>query len=123
MMQLQLVVPSIRALWSEWVGTVGQIAPPLAKKHLDAFISGATKDRAFAMYAFGASSNRAYGLLFNWMAQIGSGKVTPRAGVEQGAAQIDALEASLAAQATAQTHTASQFPTSGPIIASVTPGL
>lgn len=123
MMQLQLVVPSIRALWTEWVGTVGQIAPPLAKKHLDAFISGATKDRAFAMYAFGSSSDRAYGLIYNWMAQIGAGKVTPRSGVQQAADQVDAFEQAQAAQSVAETHMSTLFPSNGPTIATVTPGL
>jgi ABC-type glycerol-3-phosphate transport system substrate-binding protein len=123
MMQLQLVIPSIRTLWQEWATVVRQVAPPLAKKNLEAFTAAAFVNRAFTKTAFAYASDRAYGLLFGWTQKISTRQIDVRGGLTQGAAQVNAFEQSMATQARRLVDATRRFPTAGPAMAAVPTGI
>jgi len=125
MIALQLVVPPSSKLWPIWEQVVKTVAPPLAGKNIAAFMTAPLQGRAFNHPAFAYASDSAYNLIGNYLPQIITGKLDPTGAMTQAAQAVNAFEAGQALTAADQAKIASSnaFPTQGPAIASVVPGI
>lgn len=122
-MQATLVQPCLNSLWDQWQTIALQAAPPLHGKDLKWISDAATGGYAWPNRYFEYSPVQAGNVMIQWGGEIWSGQVSAALGVQQMADQINALEAAgVTTQAAAQ-GMASKFPTNGPTLAAVTPGL
>ena len=122
-MQLTLIEPSLLSLWDEWQASVLSVAPPLKGKALhwlkDAEVGGYAWPNRF--FKFNAAQSDT--VINTWFDSIWSGKTSGTLGLKQMSAQLNALEQAGSASANAATAVAKAFPTTGPVIAAVQPGL
>ena len=122
-MKSTLVEPCLLQLWDQWETIVKQTAPPLQNKQLHWYTDAARGGYAYPTLFFEYAASQASTLVDNWLGQITGGKVSAQEGMTQLANQINALE-QVAATETSQAGTmAKQFPSTGPAIAAVQPGL
>lgn len=123
MMQLQLVLPPSSKLWSEWIDVVKAVAPPLQGKNLQAFTEAPLQGRAFNHPAFAYGSDQAYKLIGPFTTQMAAGKMDPIQGYQQAADAVNRFEVGQAVEAKAASGVDQRFPTDGPAIAAVVPGV
>ena len=122
-MEIFLLSPALVGLWDQWLTFVPQIAPPLANKNLTAFATLAKSNKAYPQQFTRYSSTSAYTLIDSWGQKMYTNKVDIRGGLTQLAQQIDQLELVSSSEAQAAVGVAKAFPSTGPAIAAVTPGL
>ena len=123
-MQLALAPPALPALLAEWMTILGQTAPVLKSKHLEYWtqptIDGAGHyDYEFFRYA----PTQADTLLGATWPRIWNRQIDVAGGFRAIAEQINALEPVAAATAGGAATLAKEFPSVGPTIAAVPPGL
>ena len=123
MMKLFLTVPSVQTLWSEWETFVGQVAPPLKDKNIGAFSQLAQRNEMFADQVFSYATPASYGIIGKWWQMVVDRKVDAQGGMTQAQDQVNALQRAGGEREGAAAATAKAFPTQGPTIAAVTPGL
>jgi ABC-type glycerol-3-phosphate transport system substrate-binding protein len=122
-MDIFLLSPALLTLWDEWLTRVPQIAPPLADKNLKAFVDLARSNRAYPKPFFRYQASQAENLMNTWAQSMLNRQVDVRLGLSQLAAQIDTLQ-KLGAQEEQVARAAGQrFPTQGPAVAPVPPGI
>jgi len=122
-MKATLVEPCLLSLWDTWETIVKQTAPPLQNKQLHWYTDAARGGYAYPTLFFQYAASQASTLVDNRLQQIISGKVTAQEGMTQLANQIDALEQAAASETSLGAATAKEFPSNGPAIAAVAPGL
>lgn len=122
-MKTTLVQPCLNALWSEWETIVKQVAPPLQNKQLHWYQDAAQGGYAWPTLFFQYNSNQVNTAMDGWLTKIGSGTVSAQQGMTQMASQIDAVEAAGAAESIRANAMVAAFPTQGPTMAAVQPGL
>lgn len=120
---LSLQPPSLLSdeVWSDWLKIVRQAAPPLKNKNLEAYhisLKGAY-DWAFFKYA----PTQADALWAKYTALMTSGQMSVELALGQLTNQINALEAAGQQMQVAQEGANKAFPSVGPAIAGVQPGL
>ncbi len=93
LMRTVLLPPGFLPLWGEWIATVRQFAPTLAKKNLEAFAQNLSHSWLFGGEHFAFESPQATAILGNWYGQIATGKVSVKEGLTQAAGQITRFEA------------------------------
>lgn len=123
LMRTVLLAPGYLPLWSEWTTVVRQVAPPLASKNLDIFAKYVDSGIMYGGTHFAHEDGQAKHVLEKWYSDIAARKFTVQAGFPQMAKEIDALEQAGAIVDGARGAATKAFPTNGPVIANVTPGL
>lgn len=123
-MQLALTPPALPNLFDEWYTTLRATAPILKNKHLEYWAEPTLKgwgiyDNEFFRY----SPTQANNIVNQVWPQIWNHQTTVELGFKQIADQINALEAVAAKEQGQAAAAAKQFPTTGPTIAGVQPGL
>lgn len=122
-MKATLVEPCLLQLWDNWETIVKQTAPPLQNKQLHWYTDAARGGYAYPTLFFEHAASQASTLVDNWLGQIISAKVTAQEGMTQLANQVNALEVAAAAETSQAGAVAKAFPSNGPAIAAVQPGL
>lgn len=97
LMRTVLLPPGYLPLWGEWISTVRQYAPTLAKKNLEAFAQNLSHSWLSGGEHFAFQSPQATAILGNWYGQIASRKVSVSGGLRQAAQEINRFEAVAAA--------------------------
>ncbi len=122
-MRVTLIQPALLSLWSEWETTVKQVAPPLRNKALHYYKDAALSGRTYPHEFFLHSAPQADAIIGSVGSQIAARKVSVTEGFRLAAQRVNALELASANEAKASVGVAKAFPTKGPNIAVVTPGL
>lgn len=122
-MEIFLLSPALVSLWDQWLTFVPQIAPPLANKNLTAFATLAKSNKAYPQEFVRYSSDAAYNLINSWGQKMYKDQIDIRGGLTQLAQQIDQLELASGNESQAAQIIAKEFPSNGPAIAAVQPGL
>ena len=126
-MQSTLVQPALLSLWSEWETVVKQTAVPLKTKHLKYFKEAALSGRAYPHMFFLNGAVQADQIIASGASQIASHKVSVSRGFAQIARQVNAWEKNAATAAANAVKIAAamkkNYPTHGPSVAVVQPGL
>ena len=120
---INLITPSLVSLWDYWQTTVQSVAPPLKSKALNWWADGAIKGYARPQLFYVYNYSQAATIEGNWMTQIQQGKVSATLGLQQMQDQVNASESAGKLQAQVGPAAAKNFPTNGPTMAAVTPGL
>lgn len=123
MIKIFLLTPALLTLWDQWTTEVGQIAPPLANKDIAHFAELVTGNHVYPQQVMLYSNPQVHSLMDSWGAAMYKNQVSVREGLTQLARQIDGLEATGARLQAGQGAAAALFPTKGPTIATVQPGL
>lgn len=118
-----LVTPALVNLWDFWLTAIQQVAPPLRGKGLHWFADAAQKGYGYCPEYFRYQPVQADGMVGKWLTQIVGGNVSPELGLQQMQAQVNALESVGAQEQKAQASVTALFPTQGPNMAAVAPGL
>lgn len=123
MMRTTLIEPALVSLWHEWESVVKAAAPPLANIHLgyyrEAATSGAEVPQSFFLY----DGAKAAAIMQTYWTQIIAGQISVKLASQEVTKQINALEQAAASQTAGGAKAAKAFPSKGPAIASVQPGL
>jgi ABC-type glycerol-3-phosphate transport system substrate-binding protein len=123
-MSLALAPPAVANLLEQWYAVMRATAPVLQNKKLEYWGQPTLKGLGVYDYEFFRYAPvQANQLVSSWWNQIWTGKVSVAEGMRQMAAQINALQATAAAQAGALQAKAKAFPTSGPELAMVPTGI
>lgn len=124
MIRLFLMAPALNSLWSEWTTIVRAVAPPLNNKALQWFTDPAVQGYAMPTGYFQTSDTQAETIIQAYYADLYARRAgSVQAAFTQAAHQVNALEDAAPAQAAAKQAAASAFPTIGPALAPVQPGL
>ena len=121
--QINLITPALLSLWDYWQTTVQVVAPPLKGKALNWWAEPSQKGYAYPTIFYKYQAVNATNIVDNWGAQIFAGKVSPTAGLQQMQQQINALEATSAAEIQAGAAVAKNFPVNGNAMAAVSTGV
>ncbi len=122
-MTTTLIEPCLVSLWSQWQTIVEQAAPPLKGKQLHWFQDAAQGGYAWPTIFFAYNAIQAGSIIAAGLSRIGSGAISPAAGLSQMATQVDAVVAAGGREQAEAATMASRFPTKGPAIASVVAGI
>jgi len=122
-MELFLLSPALTGLWDQWLTYVPQLAPILADKNIAAFATLAKNNSAYPQQFMRYSDPSAENLVNTVASKIWGDQLGIRIGLTQLAQQLDALENTATTVSAAAAVIAQRFPTQGPGIASVQPGL
>ncbi len=95
-MEIFLLSPALTSLWDHWLAYVPQIAPPLAKKNLRAFAALARSNQAYPLEFFRYGDPAAEGVVNAYGQKVWAKQLGVRVGLTQLAAQVNALQATLA---------------------------
>ena len=95
-MEIFLLSPALTSLWDHWLAYVPQIAPPLAKKNLRAFAALARSNQAYPLEFFRYGDPAAENVVNAYGQKVWAKQLGVRVGLTQLAAQVDALQATLA---------------------------
>ena len=120
MLRLYLLQPPTLAQGDEYLTTIGQVAPPLQGKNVQAFTHWQARA---ADDAFLYNNTQVYGAIGAELANVWSGKASPQEATRQAAQQADAIETAGAATANAAAVIGKQFPAQGAGIAAVPLGI
>lgn len=121
--QICVITPALVDLWDYWMTTATAVAPPLQGKDLHWYYDAAKQGYAYPTIFFKHQPNQAAGMVDTWTGQILSGKLSPELGLRQMQDQINALQAAGAAEQAGTAAAATKFPTDGPAMAAVPPGI
>jgi len=123
MMRLIGMGPNQKALWQEWVSVLQAEAPPIRGKDLDVFVRQVESDEPYFGLTFAYQDGLAAAAInaATSPAQTGTSSVTVAA--QQAVTTVDGIEAAGAALAGRMTANAKAFPTQGPAVAAVPPGV
>lgn len=123
--QTTFVTPNRTDLWDAWIQIVRAVAPPLKNKHLE-YYQGAM-NYGWSNQFFKYNALTVQNLKGSWINKIYAQKVDVRLGLQQLTQQINAIETAGAAYAAVEASgakkAATEFPTTGPSVAMVQPGL
>ena len=108
-------------VWSDWKEIVTRVAPPLQGKNLDTYRQALPGASDWAYFKFAPA--QADAIWVKYEHQILSGKMSPELGLRQATQEIDALETVTAQTRVLAAAQAKAFPTQGPAIAPVPPGI
>jgi ABC-type glycerol-3-phosphate transport system substrate-binding protein len=123
MIRMFLMAPALISLWEEWRASVAAIAPVLEGKDLAAFSDPAVSGYAIPSGYFRYSDAQAETIIGQAYAALFARRQTAVTAVfRQTAGEIDALEATGAAQRAATLAAAAAFPSVGPPVAAVPAG-
>jgi ABC-type glycerol-3-phosphate transport system substrate-binding protein len=123
LMRTVLLPPGYLPLWEEWLTVVRQVAPTLAHKDLEVFAAHIRDGIMYGGTHFAYQDPQAKRILGQWYAQIAGRTVSVREGLGQAARQINALQASARAAEPRARAARQRFPTRGPDLAPVPPGI
>ena len=123
LMRATLLTPALTSLVGDFVALVRAVVPPLAHKNLDALVEPLLQNYAYPNEAWAYANTQAYGLYGNHVKEVLAAKASVPEAFTQATQQIDVLEQQAPLAEAAAHETAKAFPTQGPSIASVTPGL
>jgi ABC-type glycerol-3-phosphate transport system substrate-binding protein len=123
LMKTFLFPPALVALQDQWQATAEAVAPGLKGKGLQWFTASARDGWGQAEPYFAYANAQAIALDVQWWNRILSGAVSLQAGLAEADRQVTALEEAAAAEAPRQRALAGAFPTQGPAVASVPPGV
>jgi len=118
-----LVGPSLLSLWSEWEANVKSAAPPLANKQLHWLGDAESGGYAWPTIFFKYNATQADNLIDTWWGKVWALQATPPLAMQQLSQLITALEQAGGDMQAAAAAAAGRFPSQGPPIAKVTPGL
>lgn len=125
LMHASLYPPALKALWPEWVATVHAVAPFLRGQNVEVFASLA--DEAYLVPVFGGSfaaeDAAAMKLIGVYGQKLVERQLDVTAAFAAAAAQVDALERANAGLQARRQRIQAEFPSRGPRIAAVPPGL
>ncbi len=121
--QINLVTPALVSLWDYWQTEIQLVAPPLKGKQLQYFAEAAQQGYGNCTLYFKYNPIAASGIENTYITDILSGKMSPQAGLQQMAQQVNALQAVGAQEAKSQATEASKFPTTGSAMATVVAGV
>jgi ABC-type glycerol-3-phosphate transport system substrate-binding protein len=107
------VAPGLLSLWDQWQTTVKSVAPPLRDKNIQWYQDALQNNYSWPAVFFKYNQPQIIQIIDNWMNQIWSLQVSPQAGLQQMAQQINAIEQLGPALAAAQQSAAKEFPTQG----------
>ena len=123
LMHAGLQTPAIISLWQEWQAVVEATAPPLKGKGLEWYSDAALKGYALPGQYFAHGDSRVRTIDNNWMTKLLAQQATVEGAYTQADQQANALIQVAASEAAAVQKTSATFPTQGPPIAGVQPGL
>ena len=121
--QISLITPALVNLWDYWIQTVKTVAPPLKNKDLKWYADSAQKGYCYPTIFYKYQAVQATNVVNNWCQQIFTKKVSPEIGLQQMQDQLNAMESAGAQELTAGASAEKLFPTTGPRMAGVQPGL
>ena len=121
--QINLITPSLIALWDYWQTTVQAVAPPLKGKALQWWADPSIKGYGYPQLFYQYNYSQASTIEGNWVAEILSGKVTPQVGLAQMEQQVNATEAAGQSEAQSAAAAGKKFPTNGPAMAGMPAGI
>lgn len=121
--QVNLITPALKSLWSYWEQTITQVAPPLKGKDLKWFADASLKGYGYPTIFFKYQPVAATNVVNTWFNQAWSGQVSPQLALQQMQTQINALEVAGAQETGLASSATKAFPVKGNAIAAVTPGL
>ncbi len=122
-MKATLVQPCLVSLFDEWETLVKSVAPPLQNKQLQWFKDAVHNGYGYPTQFFKYAPNQTTNLMGSWWTQITTGKVSPQEGATQMTNQVNQLQKTAAAEASAGVQQTAKFPTQGPEIAVVPAGI
>ena len=122
-MRTALAGPNQAGLWEEWVTLLRQVAPPLAHKNLEAFAAPVVAQEPYFGHVFRYNDDQAKTIIGKYGGLLDSQKMGVRDAFTQAAQQINALQKAGAEMDTRARGMSQVFPTEGPSIVGVTPGL
>jgi len=120
---INLITPSLIALWDYWQTTVQSVAPPLKGKALQYWANPSLQGTGYPQLFYVYNYNQASTIEGNWVTEILTGKVSPQLGLQQMEQQVNAVEATGLAEAASATSLSKKFPTTGPAMAAVATGV
>jgi|GEM_PF-5041252 len=127
LMKVGLISPNQPSMWEEWKAAVAAAAPPLATKNLQVIVDQVQGQEPYVGNLFKNASNRDKMVLLDMATRLQQRNLTVSLGFREAAQQIGAIEAEAASQLPAQRsqrqRLQQQFPSQGPPIASVHPGM
>lgn len=118
-----LVAPCLLQLWDQWETIVKQAAPPLQTKNLHWFRDAVVQGYSWPATFFRYNMNEVIASLDAWVQKIWSSQISPTEGLNQMVTQVNAIEAVGPAEAQGTSQATKLFPSNGPGIAVVQPGL
>ncbi len=121
--QINLITPSLVALWDYWETTVQSVAPPLKGKSLKYWADPSIKGYGYPELFFLYDYNQAYNIESNWLGQALASTVSPQVALQQMQQQINTMESLGASQQQQASSAAKAFPTKGPAMAGVPAGI
>jgi len=124
MMRLALQGPARKTLWEEWQSIVLSVAPPLAKVNLNVLVDQVQKDEMWTGHPFRFSETTCGNVINTYISNVLNHQMSVSTGFREAARLLDEAETVGAAERGAGAASlAKGFPTSGPRIAAVQPGL
>ena len=123
-MRTFLFPPALNHLLAEWQHIVESTVPGLKNRGLESFVTAATSGWAdVAELNLAYASSQAAVIDGNWWGQIQTRKVGVHVGFTQADQAVNALEQTARTQRTLARAVTAHYPSRGPRIATVTPGL
>jgi len=118
-----LSFPNLVSMWDEWIAIVRSVAPITRNKHIEYWAEAAQQGYGYGHEFFLYAPNQAMSVMAPILQQMWDRKLDPTLGCRQMAQQVNALEKTSAVESGMAANEAKIFPTTGPTLAAVTPGL
>jgi len=123
LMQLGAVPPARNDLWAEWVNIVQQVAPPLRNSGLQWLQDGAVKGYALPGEYYRYEDTSVRRVVGQWIQKLWNRQADVTEAFTQADRQANAILTAAPAMLNNQAGIAKTFPTQGPPMAAVQPGL
>ncbi len=118
-----LSFPNLSSMWDEWMSIVRSAAPVTQNKHIEYWAEAAQQGYGYGHEFFLYDPTQALNAMSPILQQMWDNRLDPAQGYRMIAQQINALEQAAKSGLARGAKTATLFPTQGPAIAGVPPGV